>query len=98
MAVAAVVVHDDKLLEGCRDTVEFYCREQVCPESMVQLSSGLDTKGKRTNAQTLLHVCEYVEVFYLNDTGQLSNEADGWGKWVDGCGKRLGRQDPLDHT
>ena len=71
MAVTAVVAHANNMMEQCRDTVEFDCREKVCPESMVQLSSGTHTKGKRRNAQTLLHMCEHVKALYFDDTHSI---------------------------
>ena len=58
MAVTAVVAHANNMMEECRDTVEFDCREKVCPESN---GTAVHTKGKRRNAQTLLHMCEHVK-------------------------------------
>ena len=72
MAVTAVVAHANNMMEECRDTVEFDCREKVCPESMVQLSSGTHTKGKRRNAQTLHHTCEHEIVDHDSETQTAS--------------------------
>ena len=79
MTVTAVVDHAINMVEECRGTVECDCREQVCPESMEQLSSGIHTKDKRRNVQTLLHMCEHVKVFFPSMIhSKASNEADGW--------------------
>ena len=72
MAVTAFVAHASNMVEECRGTFEFDCREQC-----VSRINGAAVKWhsyqrqKRRNAQTLLLVCEHVKALYFDDTQSI---------------------------